>query len=109
MHSGALLNMPTLPRVGTAFLTRGIIFLRPQLRNSIWDRSVKLSGFYQSGARHISATDLTQYLLADLIVRVFFRCLMENTGFSYASPGPLGSRLNRLAFHAWNGSFWKPG
>ena len=29
VHSGALLNMPTLPRVGTAFLTRGIIFLRP--------------------------------------------------------------------------------
>ncbi len=50
------------------------------------------------GARHISATDLTQYLLADLIVRV------ENTGFSYASPGPLGSRLNRLAFPAWNSS-----
>ena len=98
VHSGALLNMPTLPRVGTAFLTRGIIFLRPQLRNSIWDRSVKLSGFYRSGARHISATDLTQYLLADLIVRV------ENTGFSYASPGPLGSRLNRLAFPAWNSS-----
>ena len=97
-HSGALLNMPTLPRVGTAFLTREIIFFRPQLRNSIWDRSVKLSGFYRSGARHISATDLTQYLLADLIVRV------ENTGFSYASPGPLGSRLNRLAFPAWNSS-----
>ena len=87
VHSGALLNMPTLPRVGTAFLTRGIIFLRPQLRNSIWDRSVKLSGFYRSGARHISATDLTQYLLADLIVRV------ENTGYSYATPGPLGSKL----------------
>src|SRR5258708_1449413 len=69
---------------------------RPQLRNSIWDRSVKLSGFYRSGARHISATDLTQYLLADLIVRV------ENTGFSYASPGPFGSRLNRLP--AWNSS-----
>jgi hypothetical protein len=98
VHSGALLNMPTLPRVGTAFLTRRIIFFRPQLRNSIWDRSVKLSGFYRSGARHISATDLTQYLLADLIVRV------ENTGFSYASPGPLGSRLNRLAFPAWNSS-----
>src|ERR1700730_1245159 len=75
---------------------RGIIFFRPQLRNSIWDRSVKLSGFYRSGSRHISATDLTQYLLADLIVRV------ENTGFSYASPGPLGSRLYRLAFPAWN-------
>src|ERR1700674_4371960 len=48
VHSGALLNMPTLPRVGTAFLTREIIFFRPQLRNSIWDRSVKLSGFYRS-------------------------------------------------------------
>jgi hypothetical protein len=47
-------------------------FFRPQLRNGIWDRSAKLSGFYRSGARHISATDLTQYLLADLIVRVFF-------------------------------------
>ena len=73
-------GVDTLPRVGTAFLTRGINFFRPQLRNGIWDRSVKLSGFYRSGARHISATDLTQYLLADLIVRV------ENTGFSYASP-----------------------
>ena len=91
LRESALLNMLTLPRVGTAFLTREIIFFRPQLRNSIWDRSVKLSGFYRSGARHISATDLTQYLLADLIVRV------ENTGFSYACPGPLGSRLNRLA------------
>jgi hypothetical protein len=98
VHSGALLNMPTLPRVGTAFLTRGIIFFRPQLRNSIWDRSVRLLGFYRSGARHISATDLTQYLLADLIVRV------ENTGFSYASPRPLGSRLNRLTFPVWNSS-----
>jgi hypothetical protein len=48
---------------------------RSQLRNSIWDRSVKLSGLYRSGARHASATDLTQYLLANLIVRV------ENTGF----------------------------
>src|SRR5713101_2967772 len=77
---GRAADMPTLPRVGTAFLRRGINFFRPQLRNGIWDRSVKLSGFYRSGARHISATDLTQYLLADLIVRV------ENTGFSYASP-----------------------
>ena len=94
VHSGAL-NMPTLPRVGTAFLTRGINFFRPPTPYGIWDRSVKLSGFYRSGARHISATDLTQYLLADLIV---------NTGFSYASPGPLGSRLNRLAFPAWNSS-----
>jgi len=97
VHSGALQNMPTLLRVGTAFLTRGISFFRPQLRNSIWDRSLKLSGFYRSGARNISATDLTQYLLADLIVRV------ENTGFSYA-PGSLGSRLYRLAFPAWNSS-----
>src|SRR5216684_1107551 len=91
-------GVDTLPRVGPAFLTRGIDFFRPQLRNGIWDRSVKLSGFYRSGARHISATDLTQYLLADLIVRV------ENTGFSYASAGPLGSRLNRLAFPTWNSS-----
>jgi hypothetical protein len=83
VHSGALLNAPTLPRVGT----RGIIFFRSQLRNSIWDRSVKLSGLYRSGARHASATDLTQYLLANLIVRV------ENTGFSYASPGPLDPGL----------------
>jgi hypothetical protein len=90
--------------VGTVFLTRGIIFFRPQLRNAIWDRSVKLSGFYRSSARHISATDLTQYLLADLIVRVFFRCLIENTGFSYASPGPLGSRRDSLALPAWNNS-----
>ena len=83
VHSGALLNAPTLPRVGT----RGIIFFRSQLRNSIWDRSVKLSGLYRSGARHASATDLTQYFLANLIVRV------ENTGFSYASPGPLDPGL----------------
>jgi hypothetical protein len=47
----------------------------PGVACGIWDRSVKLSGFYRSGARPISATDLTQYLLADLIVRV------ENTGF----------------------------
>src|SRR5882757_6177661 len=67
------------------FFNAGNHLLPAQLRNSIWDRSVKLSGFYRSGARHISATDLTQYLLADLIVRV------GNTGFSYASPGPLGS------------------
>jgi len=43
----------------------------------------KAVGFHRSGARHISATDLTQSLLADLIVRV------ENTGFSRTSPGPL--------------------
>src|ERR1700730_17253192 len=73
---------------------RGIIFFRPQLRNSIWDRSVKLSGFYRSGARHISATDLTQYLLADLIVRV------ENSGFlmplpGHSDPGLIASRSLR--------------
>jgi hypothetical protein len=107
VHSGARLNMPTLTVLGP-FFTRRIIFFRPQLRNGIWDRQVKPSEFYRSSARHTSATDLTQYLLADLIVRVFFRCLMENTGFYYASPGPLGSRPNRLAFHAWNGSFWRP-
>jgi hypothetical protein len=44
----------------------GLNVFRPQLRNGIWNRSVKLSAFYQSGARHVSATDLTQYLLADL-------------------------------------------
>src|SRR6266849_10717060 len=41
VHSGALLNMPTLPRVGTAFLTRGINFFRPPTPYGIWDRSVK--------------------------------------------------------------------
>jgi hypothetical protein len=73
---GSLAAAPTVP--GWAYTTCGQASFKrhassgPNLRKGIWDRSVKLSGFYRSGARHISATDLTQYLLADLIVRVFF-------------------------------------
>jgi hypothetical protein len=69
-------SRPDGVRMGVHEVRIGVVqaprFFRPQLCNSIWDRSAKLSGFYRSGARHISATDLTQYLSADLIVRVFF-------------------------------------
>src|SRR5205823_2787681 len=38
----------------------------------------------------------SQYLLADLTVRVPFSLWMESTGFSYASPGPLRSKPDRV-------------
>jgi hypothetical protein len=66
-----------------------------QLGNGIWDRSAKLSGFYRSGARHISATDLTQYLLADPIVRVFFRSHQRRLRPPFPSRAWLKQRVTR--------------
>ena len=58
------------------------------------------------GSRSWFARHTARFFRPQRFACVFFRCLMENTGFLYASRGATRIQPECLALHAWNGSFW---